>query len=73
MGTRDRKWPTKGQALIMGLFALLLLASNAVAVLWEGRPATGFYWVMQVLNLAFLAASLWLYRRAVKSALKGTP
>lgn len=53
--------------MIMGAFALLWLANNAAAVLWEGRPATGFYWVMQTLNLALLAVSLWLYRRAVKS------
>jgi hypothetical protein len=68
MDTKARNWPTKGQAVIMGVFALLLLASNAVAVLWEGRPATGFYWVIQALNLALLVWSLWLYRRAAKRA-----
>jgi hypothetical protein len=66
MGARRRKWPTKGQALTMGIFALLWLANNAYAVLAEGRPATGFYWGMQAVNLAVLAVCLWLYIRAAK-------
>jgi hypothetical protein len=68
MGVKGWRWPTKGEAVIMGVFALLLLASNAVAVLWEGRTATGVYWAVQSLNLALLVVSLWLYRRAAKRA-----
>ncbi|MCU1516086.1 MAG: hypothetical protein JWQ75_807 [Pseudarthrobacter sp.] len=70
MGARKKQQTTKGQAVIMGVFALLLLASNAAAVLWEGRPATAVYWGGQALYLAFVALSLWLYRRASKRSPK---
>lgn len=66
MGARRRKWPTKGQALTMGIVALLWLANNAYAVLAEGRPATGIYWGTQALNVAVLTVCLWLYLRAAK-------
>ncbi|MBB6405406.1 hypothetical protein [Arthrobacter sp. AZCC_0090] len=67
MATRDWKQPTKVQAVFMGLFAVLLFASNLYAVLAEGAKATVWYWVVQALDLALLAFSFWWYHRAAKN------
>lgn len=64
--SKGRKWPTKGQALILVVIALLWLVNNAYAVMVEGRSPTGFYWGIQALNVAVVLVGLWLYRRAVK-------
>lgn len=66
MGAREKNQPTKIQAVFTGLLALLLLSNTAMGVLVEGRPATGFFWIVVVLDLGLLGLSLWLYRRAVK-------
>jgi hypothetical protein len=66
MGAREKKQPTKVQAVFTGLLALLLLTNTAMEVLVEGRPATGFFWIVMALDLGLLGLSLWLYRRAVK-------
>jgi hypothetical protein len=66
MGAREKKQPTKVQAVFTGLLALLLLTNTAMGVLVEGRPATGFFWIVMALDLGLLGLSLWLYRRAVK-------
>lgn len=67
MGTRNWKQPTKVQAVFMGLFAVLLFASNLYAVLAEGAKATVWYWIVQALDLALLAFSFWWYQRAAKN------
>jgi hypothetical protein len=67
MGTRDWKRPTKVQAVFMGLFAVLLFASNLYAVLAEGAKATVGYWIVQAADLALLAFSFWWYHRAAKN------
>lgn len=72
MRSKARKWPTKSQAVAMGVLALLWMASNWVSVLYEGRSATGFYWAVQGLNLVLLAVCVWLYRRAARKPLKPT-
>ncbi|WP_136017909.1 hypothetical protein [Arthrobacter silvisoli] len=59
--------PTKVQAVVMGIFALALLANNTVAVMFEGRRATLAYWILQILDLALLLMSIWWYRRAAKT------
>ncbi|MCA4135646.1 hypothetical protein [Arthrobacter sp. M4] len=66
MGAWNRKQPTKGQALFMGVIALLLATNIVVAVLVEGRPATVLFWIVLAMDLILVAMSLWLYRRAVK-------
>lgn len=66
MGAKEKKQPTKVQAVFTGLLALLLLTNTAMAVLVEGRPMTVFYWIVVVLQLSLLALSFWLYRRAAK-------
>jgi hypothetical protein len=68
MGAKEKKQPTKVQAVFTGLLALLLLTNTAMAVLVEGRPITVFYWIVVVLQLSLLALSFWLYRRAAKRA-----
>jgi hypothetical protein len=65
MGIRDRLWPTKPQAVLLCVLALLSLASNAVAVLV--RPATTIFWVIQAAYLGVLGLSAWGYRRASKT------
>ncbi|MFP3463528.1 hypothetical protein R5O87_22040 [Arthrobacter globiformis] len=67
MGFMSNKPPTKVQAVFMCVFAVLLFASNLYAVLAEGAKATGWYWVIQTLNLALFAFSFWWYRRAAKN------
>jgi hypothetical protein len=67
MGAKDKKQPTKGQALFMGFIALLLVTNTVVAVVVEGRPATVFYWISFALGLTLVAVSVWCYRLAVKS------
>jgi hypothetical protein len=73
MAFRIRKWPTKSQAVVMGIIMLLWLASNWVSVAYEGRAATGFYWAVQSLNVVLLAVSVWLYARVAKHSSKSTP
>jgi hypothetical protein len=70
MGIRNRRRPTRTQAVLFGFVALLLLASNAVAVLLEGRPATATYWVLTAMNLGLLGMSVWAYRRAPQTPRK---
>jgi hypothetical protein len=67
MDAGNKKHPTKVQAVFMGTFALLLLASNFYGVMAEGAPETVWYWIIQTMNLALLAFSLWWYRRAAKN------
>ncbi len=66
MGAKEKKQPTKVQAVFTGLLAALLLTNTAMAVLVEGHPITVFYWIVIVLQLSLLASSVWLYRRAAK-------
>lgn len=72
MKSKIRKWPTRGQALAMGIFALLWLVSNWISVLYEGRAATGLYWTVQSFNIVLLAVSVWFYARAAKHSSKPT-
>lgn len=67
MGVWKRKQPTKAEAIFLGVMALLFLITTAWPVLAEGRPATVFFWVAVVLDLAILVVSAWLYRRAAKN------
>jgi xanthine/uracil permease len=68
MSARNWKQPTKVVAVLMGLVAALLFASNLYSVLAEGARATAWYWIVQVLNLALLVASFWWYYRASKKS-----
>lgn len=70
MGTRNWKQPTKVEAMLMGLIALLLFASNLYGVLAEGAKASLWYWILQALNPALLAFSFWWYHRAAKNSPK---
>ena len=66
MGAWDWKRPTKTEAVLMGVFAVLLSASNLYAVLAERARATVWYWAVQALNLALFVFSVWWYYRAAK-------
>jgi len=68
MTTQRKNQPTKGQAVFMAAIALLWLASNAVAVLVEGRPATVFFWLVMAMNVVLLGVSVWMYLRAARNA-----
>ena len=72
MKSKIRKWPTKGEAVYVGIFTALMLVSNWISVLYEGRAATGFYWAVQSIGIALLVASVWLYVRAAKHSSKPT-
>jgi hypothetical protein len=65
MAPGEKKQPTKGQAVVMAVVALLFLLNN-ISTLFEGRPMTVFFWISVALDLSLLVLSLWLYRRAVK-------
>jgi uncharacterized membrane protein len=71
MAVREKKQPTKVQAVFTGVLAVMLLANTAAAVLLEGRPATPFWWAILALDLALLGLSVWLYRRAAKNPPEG--
>lgn len=58
--------PSKGQAVLIGVISFLWLASNAVAVLVEGRPATLFFWLVLAMNIVLFGVSVWLYRKAAR-------
>jgi hypothetical protein len=70
MGIRNRRRATRTQAVLVGFVALLWLASNAVSVIFEGRPATAIYWVLTAMNLGLLGMSVWAYRRAPQAPRK---
>ncbi len=52
----------------MAAIASLWLASNAVAVLVEGRPATVFFWFVMAMNVVLLGVSIWMYLRAARNS-----
>ncbi|UZX02704.1 hypothetical protein F8G81_08815 [Arthrobacter sp. CDRTa11] len=66
MSALRKNLPTKGQAVFMAVMSLLWMASSAVAVLVEGRPATLFFWLVMAMNIVLFGVSVWLYRKAAK-------
>ena len=66
MASRGKNQATKGQALMMGVFASLLFISQIVAVSFEGRPITFTFWASVVIYMGFLSYCIWAYVRAVK-------
>jgi hypothetical protein len=66
MSALRKNQPSKGQAVFMAVISLLWMASNAVAVLVEGRPATLFFWLAMAMNIVLFGVSVWLYRKAAR-------
>ena len=73
MTSKFWKWPTKGEAVFGGILMLLILASNWVSVMYEGRAATGLYWAVQSVAIVLLVFSVWSYVRATKHSSKPKP
>lgn len=66
MGVRNWQRPTKIQSVFMAFLGLLMLFSAAFAVLVEGRPVTPLLILFVVIDLAWVTAAVWFYRRAPK-------
>jgi len=66
MGIWDRRQPTKGEVLFMGVIALLLLL-NTLSTLFDGGPRNAVpFWIVVALDLAVLGYCFYAYRRAAK-------
>lgn len=70
MGIWDRRQPAKGEVLIMGVIALLLLL-NTLSMVFEGGPRDAvLFWIVVALDLAALGYCFYAYRRAAKMPLR---
>ena len=69
MATSNRNQPTKGLALLMGALGVLLLISQVVAVMFEGRSPSVIFWILVILDIGFV---LYCVRAFIKAAKKSS-